>query len=737
MSDLAGHEEPLHEGEDPARAVDARDGLVASSSVSSAEAMGALRAMAAGVGVQRSGGRRTGSQPAVAAAVLALQRTAGNASVGRMLQRQPRPATADPASASGATGESDPDPGGARRALELDQAREIVISTFYGAPESTSTPILLDQAKRLAADFALEDAPRTRVAAARALIAIAQVLHEREEAADVDERTWALLLPGEWGEPPKPWTPERPMSLDEIPPFGTEAEVAWTAAVLAEAATAGPVRRRRRGPPTPPPSVRDDVPDVEDVEPGAPSVASTATFSKPTAVERAAGAEVGGDAEIRSGLAALRSVTDSQAAGAVQARLGSKSGASAGAVTGSGRALLDSVGEIWFVERRLYAIDRTGHATAADWDDFAFDLQSISLDSGTYYYGPFAIGSSGFQANNLVKVDGTVATGRGDIYPARVLTSLIPLLERGRGHLRSSHGIAIIVSSHIREETPSFDSDRLLQAVERAKGHAGWALSVKIAEMREHPEEEVAKLALGLAVSRLTAAIPVVGQAMLAYQLLRLAEWMGEAADVAGRARSVDELDVAAQAIARKTVNWAVTEAITRVASGATRAAAGAVRGGRGGGSGGSGGPRGPAGGGGPMRNRYPGFAPPAASESALVADQAGRLQAASGLRIRTDQILEAPWIGRNTPRSTSEGWLRDSGRFWTAYSRHAPNEFALLNGGHVVTPAYADAMGWPRSSVGQTLVHHHINNSRFVLPFPANAHGPGVHRQATVEARP
>jgi hypothetical protein len=657
-----------------------------------------------------------------------------------MLQRQPQASTAaspSPASTSTSTGDSDADPGAARRELELDQARELVISAFYGAPESASTPVLLDQAKLLAADFALEDAPRTHVAAARALIAIAQVLHEREEAADIDERTWALLLPSEWGEPPKPWTPERPMSLDEIPPFGAEAEVAWTAAVLAEAASAGPVRRRR-GPPTPPPAVRDDVPDVEDVEPGAPAVASTATFSKPTAVERAAGAELGGDAEIRNGLAALRSATDSQAAGAVQARLGSKSGASAGAVTGSGRALLDSVGEIWFVERRLYAIDRTGHATAADWDDFAFDLQSISLAPGTYYYGPFAIGESGFQANNLLKVaDGTVTTGRGDIYPARVLTSLIPLLERGRGHLRSSHGIAIIVSSHIGEETPSFDSDRLLQAVERAKGHAGWALRAKIAEMREHPEEEVAKLALGLAVSRLTAAIPVVGQAMLAYQLLRLAEWMGEAADVAGRARSVDELDVAAQAIARKTVSWAVTEALTRVASGATRAAAGAVRGGRGGGSGGPGGPRGPAGGGGPMRNRYPGFTPPAASESALVADQAGRLQAASGLRIRTDQVLEAPWIGRNTPRSTSEGWLRDSGRFWTAYSRHAPNEFALLNGGHVVTPAYADAMGWPRSTVGQTLVHHHINNSRFVLPFPANAHGPGVHRQATVEARP
>jgi hypothetical protein len=107
------------------------------------------------------------------------------------------------------------------------------------------------------------------------------------------------------------------------------------------------------------------------------------------------------------------------------------------------------------------------------------------------------------------------------------------------------------------------------------------------------------------------------------------------------------------------------------------------------------------------------------------------------GLRIRADQILEAPWIGRNTPRSTSQGWLRDSGRLWQAYFQACPNEYALLNGGRAVTLAYAQAMGWPQSTIGQTLVHHHINNSRFVVAFPAGAHGPGVHATVTIEGTP
>jgi len=743
LRELSDNVAPVNEGKDR------REPIAGSSPAATAE-LGAAQAPTAAREAAR--GLRGAGAPATArteraspAAVLALQRTVGNAAVTRMLQRQaaraPAPASTGSATPSSASGTDEE----IQRAAYLDQAREIVISAFYGAPEYSSTPLLLDEAKHLAEDFARDDAPRTRIAAARALIAIAQVLHEREEAADVDERTWALLLPGEWGDPPKPWTPERPMSLDQIPPFGPTAELAWTATVLAESATTGPPQRGRRTPPTPPPPVRDDVPEVDDEELPAPGVASLGTSSKPSAAEKAAGAEVGGDVEISRGLEALRTVTDSQAAGAVQTMIGPKSAAEpAGPVTGSGRSLLELAGEMWFIERRLYVLDRTGHATASDWDDFAFDLARVSLGPGTYYFGPFAIGSGGFRINDLVKIDGGVTPGRGEIYPARVLTSLIPLLERGRGHLKAAHGVAIIVSSRFGQPTPDFDSDRLIQAVDRARHHAPWALRVKLAEMAEHPGEEVAKLAFGLALGSLTRAVPVVGQAVLAYQLLRLAAWMGEAADVAGRARSLDELDIAAQAVARKVVSWAVTEAVTRAAGAAGRAAVGAARGGSGGargpggpGGSGGGGPGGPGGPGGARPRRvYPDFAPTSPAESALVAAQAASLQRASGLRIRTDQILEAPWIGR-TPRSTSQGWLRDSGRFWQAYSQQCPNESALLSGGRVVTPGYAQAMGWPASTVGQTLVHHHINNSRFVFPLPVSAHGPGVHAGVTVVATP
>jgi hypothetical protein len=132
-------------------------------------------------------------------------------------------------------------------------------------------------------------------------------------------------------------------------------------------------------------------------------------------------------------------------------------------------------------------------------------------------------------------------------------------------------------------------------------------------------------------------------------------------------------------------------------------------------------------------RRRYPDFGRPLATEQRLVTHEARRLRSQTGIPIRSDQILEAPWIGRGTPRSTSEGWLRDSRSFWRAYARHAPREHALLRGRHVVTPAYARAMSWPDSTVGQRLEHHHINNSRYVIPLPAGVHTPAVHRTATV----
>jgi hypothetical protein len=164
-------------------------------------------------------------------------------------------------------------------------------------------------------------------------------------------------------------------------------------------------------------------------------------------------------------------------------------------------------------------------------------------------------------------------------------------------------------------------------------------------------------------------------------------------------------------------------------------------------------------GGGSRLYTRSPGFQAPGTGERALVAQQAAELQQQTGLNIRQDQLLEAPWVGRTASRSTSEGWLRDARGFWRAYARQNPSEFALLRGGTVVTPQmaqanvwpaswigkrfmivtadYAEAMGWPVRTVGQPLEHHHINNSRFVTAIPEDVHTPGIHRTPTVVDEP
>jgi HNH/Endo VII superfamily nuclease toxin with a HHH motif len=136
-------------------------------------------------------------------------------------------------------------------------------------------------------------------------------------------------------------------------------------------------------------------------------------------------------------------------------------------------------------------------------------------------------------------------------------------------------------------------------------------------------------------------------------------------------------------------------------------------------------------------RRTYPRFTVPTGAEMPSVRNLARQLSRQSKLRIRTDQILDAPWIGRGTPRSTSEGWLRDSRAFWRVFGHHAPAAHAALAGTHRVTPAYARLMGWPRSTVGQQLIHHHILNSHFVVPLPASAHGAAVHRIARILGRP
>lgn len=140
-----------------------------------------------------------------------------------------------------------------------------------------------------------------------------------------------------------------------------------------------------------------------------------------------------------------------------------------------------------------------------------------------------------------------------------------------------------------------------------------------------------------------------------------------------------------------------------------------------------------------PTRTRYPPFAAPTPAEARSAAAAARRLARQTGLNVRADQVLVAPWVGRVVTRSgkamsNSLGYRRDASGFWRAYALLHPVESALLRGRRRVTPAFARAMGWPPSTIGQPLEHHHIGNGAFVFPLPANIHhGTPVHGTATV----
>jgi hypothetical protein len=815
--------------------------------------------------VQQTGARRVA--PGVSRAGDRFERHAELAARGAMAG-QPVPMLASLPGGAPAALSRAPDDG---PSLADRQARDEIDATMIDLTAAFDdvqpTTALVDRAQELEGKFEAEDRPLTRVAAAKRLRGIAKTLHEREKSAPKDPNGGALMETGIDGTE-QPWLPGKPKSVADIAPFTANNELAWeTVASQAEKPKGKAGAKGKRAPATPPPAVRQ-VSEQEAIDWAA---ASAGRVAEQTEAEKRAGTERFGGQDVAKGLADLRGTTAAQAAAAVQRGTAdappkdSQVKAEEKSVTPVGPAstLLELSGEIWYVNRRLYAVNRAGQIETADWDDFAFDLYGSSIVPGTYYFGPFAVGIRGskpYYTSFLVRVDGGARMGSGDIFAARVLTSLLPMLERGQKQIKAGHGVGIIISPHIKEKSPDADSSRLLSAMSAATKHLPWAISERLHQVYEHPIQELVNVAMGIGMQRVAAAVPIVGEVMLAWQALELARWMGSAADVALRARGDDEIDIAGQAIAKKVADFAVTEALTRGITAGAKFGSKAIKGGgvepkapsehvgtgeRESGSGktttdapaqrekpvveqtkgaseqGKGpterskapadegraprdetkaphdetkapadetkaprdetktpheetkAPRGDAkkpadqtqptdhtkppsdqtkppaqatggkGGGSKPPNtprRSPGspggkrkpvtFTKPDAN-STLVREQALRLQQETGLTIRPDQIMEAPWIGRAGSRGTSAGWLRNSRKFRAAWKAANPNEAKLLKG-NKVTQAYADAMGWPRSTVGHPLEHHHIGNGPYVVYLPKGWHKGNVHATPT-----
>ena len=140
-------------------------------------------------------------------------------------------------------------------------------------------------------------------------------------------------------------------------------------------------------------------------------------------------------------------------------------------------------------------------------------------------------------------------------------------------------------------------------------------------------------------------------------------------------------------------------------------------------------------------RNIYPAFERVPSVLQPVGEQMASRLtnQLSGKLPIRGDRVLVAPWVGTSSA-STSAGWLRNEGRYWTAFEQAFPSDYALIGPGHRVTPELAKQWGWPSSTVGQKLVHHHIANGSYVVALPEQTHqqeSSSIHATPRVEAEP
>jgi hypothetical protein len=146
-----------------------------------------------------------------------------------------------------------------------------------------------------------------------------------------------------------------------------------------------------------------------------------------------------------------------------------------------------------------------------------------------------------------------------------------------------------------------------------------------------------------------------------------------------------------------------------------------------------------------PRRTEFEPFTRLKGVNTELAADAIKRLESQTGLKLRPDRVLEAPWAGRirraggkATSQTTSAGWERNESRFWTAFDDAFKEDAKLMGPGRTVTPELAKKYGWPDDVIGDTLVHHHIDDGQFTVALPVSRHGAAgyystVHPKVTI----
>jgi hypothetical protein len=402
------------------------------------------------------------------------------------------------------------------------------------------------------------------MAAARALLGIQRTLSAREAtAARADD---GALLRSQFGEN-VPWLETRPARLADIRPFTPANVLEWAAELEGrEVATTGPGATATV---PDPPFLRAPAKGAVEAEPKT-RIGTTAREHPETPFELMANAP-GGGPDIRAGIQALTGRKLGDVSRLLAERLsqsrrerGLAQEAQPATSVEDTTSLLAASGEVWYIANRLYLLDRKGHIVRGD---FAVALEGTNLAPGaTYFYTPVGVKDPKYEAEagGLIRVDqGLQISPPAPILSALTVLSKLALVERARG----MGGFAIIVSSNFGKDAGrlkgplDLNTDNLLKAVHRSIDYLPHAISTEILERSLNWGWEIAGELAGIGAEWAAKRVPVVGVVLGLKEAAELGAWLGTTASMAGHAQSEDEIDIAAQAIARKLAGWLVDKA--------------------------------------------------------------------------------------------------------------------------------------------------------------------------------
>jgi Domain of unknown function (DUF4157)/Putative RNase-like toxin, toxin_1 len=477
-------------------------------------------------------------------------------------------------------------PEGRKAAADIDETFATLYSTFYSGVESDSPEVLIAYGENLAPKYetaqAKRDSPLSQLALATILSRIYSTLKSDESTAERDN-DGALLTSSFEGL--VPWTKSRPHSVSDIPTFTPERILAWQADADANERE----QSLRKDKPARKPSAHTPPPGFVQLVPAAAS--ATSTPAKPAATtsakqdqraqaqtppveaqpktqdEKDNAADSGSGPVVQKGLTALKGAKLSSLNQAdAEKRVGDTKAAKPESQKGD-MSLLDACAQIWFLSNRMYLLDRTGHL--APREDAWFDVASVSglQPGGIYFIKPGNERIYGTTINfRYYVITGTGAETAGvSINFPRVLTALIPVLELSEELAKRQVGAGLIIAPTFAQKrltVSDISGKKLLAALAKVPGNLPWAINAECNRIKENPLGEAANQALAFGLDYVSKFIPVVGQAAMLYQLIELFAWLGEVGNVAAYAQTEDEIDIAAQAIARKLAQFLVFEFI-------------------------------------------------------------------------------------------------------------------------------------------------------------------------------